>query len=62
MFFDIDFIFLQYFMKWQRESINRMIEDGILEAESKGVRVLSLGLLNQASKALQPDMFVSKCN
>lgn len=47
-------------MKWQRESINRMIEDSILEADSKGVRVLSLGLLNQASKALQQDTFASK--
>ncbi|KAL8542571.1 hypothetical protein ACS0TY_003450 [Phlomoides rotata] len=38
---------IQYYMKWQRESINRMIEESILEAESKGVKVLSLGLLNQ---------------
>lgn len=40
---------LQYYMQWQREVINSMIEDSILEAEAKGVRVLSLGLLNQAS-------------
>ncbi|GER54534.1 fatty acid hydroxylase superfamily [Striga asiatica] len=39
---------VQYYMQWQRESINAMIEDSILEAESKGAKVLSLGLLNQA--------------
>ncbi|KAH0887012.1 hypothetical protein HID58_063108 [Brassica napus] len=33
----------------QKESINKMIETAILEAEKKGVRVMSLGLLNQAS-------------
>lgn len=38
---------IQYQMQWQRESINSMIEDSILEAEEKGVRVLTLGLLNQ---------------
>uniref|UniRef100_A0A0D3C4V0 Fatty acid hydroxylase domain-containing protein n=2 Tax=Brassica oleracea TaxID=3712 RepID=A0A0D3C4V0_BRAOL len=32
----------------QKESINKMIETAILEAEKKGVRVMSLGLLNQA--------------
>ncbi|KAL0429396.1 UNVERIFIED_CONTAM: Very-long-chain aldehyde decarbonylase CER1 [Sesamum radiatum] len=45
---------IQYYMQWQRESINNLIEDAILEAEEKGVKVLSLGLLNQASeKAVQ---------
>ncbi|XP_075517585.1 very-long-chain aldehyde decarbonylase CER1-like isoform X2 [Primulina tabacum] len=38
---------IQYYMKWQRESINRMIEGAILAASDKGVKVLSLGLLNQ---------------
>ncbi|XP_052170193.1 very-long-chain aldehyde decarbonylase CER1-like [Diospyros lotus] len=38
---------IQYFLQWQRESINNMIEDAILEAERKGAKVLSLGLLNQ---------------
>ncbi|KAL6557352.1 Very-long-chain aldehyde decarbonylase cer1 [Orobanche minor] len=38
---------IQYYMQWQRESINAMIEDSILEAENKGVKVLSFGLLNQ---------------
>ncbi|XP_048434514.1 very-long-chain aldehyde decarbonylase CER1-like [Pyrus x bretschneideri] len=38
---------LQYFVQWQNEAINGLIEDAILEAEEKGVKVLSLGLLNQ---------------
>ncbi|XP_073045287.1 very-long-chain aldehyde decarbonylase CER1-like [Primulina eburnea] len=38
---------VQYYMKWQRESINKMIQDAITEAEEKGIKVLSLGLLNQ---------------
>ncbi|CAG7908107.1 unnamed protein product [Brassica rapa] len=33
----------------QKKSINKTIETAILEAEKKGVRVMSLGLLNQAS-------------
>lgn len=43
-------ISLQYFMQWQRESINNMIEKAIIEADQKGIKVLSLGLLNQASQ------------
>ncbi|KAL0380007.1 UNVERIFIED_CONTAM: Very-long-chain aldehyde decarbonylase CER1 [Sesamum angustifolium] len=39
-----------YYMQWQRESINNLIEDAILEAEEKGVKVLSLGLLNQGEE------------
>lgn len=38
---------IQYFMQWQRESINSLIEEAILKAEEKGTKVLSLGLLNQ---------------
>ncbi|KAL3537152.1 hypothetical protein ACH5RR_000518 [Cinchona calisaya] len=38
---------VQYFAQWQRESINALIEGAILEAEEKGIKVLSLGLLNQ---------------
>ena len=37
-------------LQWPREAINSMIERAILDAEVKGVKVLSLGLLNQASK------------
>lgn len=46
----------QYFMHWQRESINNLIEDAILEADERGTKVLSLGLMNQASLAIYPDM------
>ncbi|WCJ23082.1 Very-long-chain aldehyde decarbonylase GL1-5 [Euphorbia peplus] len=41
---------VQYSMKWQTEAINNMIEKAILEADQKGVKVLSLGLLNQAEE------------
>ncbi|XP_050236897.1 very-long-chain aldehyde decarbonylase CER1-like [Mercurialis annua] len=41
---------LQYSMKWQNEAINKMIEESLLEAEEKGVQVLSLGLLNQGKE------------
>lgn len=42
---------LQYYMHWQREWINNLIEEAILEADEKGVKVMSLGLLNQASRS-----------
>ncbi|XP_075086871.1 very-long-chain aldehyde decarbonylase CER1-like isoform X2 [Nicotiana tabacum] len=38
---------IQYFMQWQRETINNFIEEAIMEADRKGIKVLSLGLLNQ---------------
>ncbi|KAL8495777.1 hypothetical protein ACS0TY_019765 [Phlomoides rotata] len=41
---------IQYLMHWQREPINSMIEEAILEADDKGTKVLSLGLLNQDEK------------
>jgi hypothetical protein len=34
-------------MTWERESINSLIEKAILDADETGVKVLSLGLLNQ---------------
>ena len=37
-------------LQWPRQATNSMIERAILDAEVKGVKVLSLGLLNQASK------------
>ncbi|VFQ69963.1 unnamed protein product [Cuscuta campestris] len=40
----------QYLLKWQSQAINSMIEEAILEADSKGVKVLSLGLLNQSEE------------
>lgn len=42
-------ILLQYFMPWQRESISNLMEKAIKEADQKGVKVLTLGLLNQVS-------------
>uniref|UniRef100_A0A5B6ZZ73 Protein ECERIFERUM 1-like n=1 Tax=Davidia involucrata TaxID=16924 RepID=A0A5B6ZZ73_DAVIN len=41
---------IQYSMRWQRESINSLIEEAILEAEDRGIKVLSLGLLNQGEE------------
>lgn len=38
---------IQYLMKWQKESINALIEEAILKADENGVKVISLGLLNQ---------------
>lgn len=46
------YVALQYLMHWQRETINSMIEEAILDADDKGIKVLSLGLLNQASYSL----------
>ncbi|KAL5560637.1 hypothetical protein UlMin_036848 [Ulmus minor] len=40
----------QYSLKWQNSSINNLIEEAILEAEEKGTKVLSLGLLNQSEE------------
>lgn len=42
-------IYVQYFVKSRKDGINRFIEEAVLEAEKKGAKVLSLGLLNQAS-------------
>ncbi|KAK4373839.1 hypothetical protein RND71_004516 [Anisodus tanguticus] len=41
---------IQYSRQWQRESINNLIEEAIMEADLKGIKVLSLGLLNQDEK------------
>ncbi|XVF41380.1 hypothetical protein PTKIN_Ptkin01aG0275800 [Pterospermum kingtungense] len=41
---------IQYRLKWQKESIDNLIEEAILEAEQKGARVLSLGLMNQGEE------------
>lgn len=34
-------------MEWQREAINDLIMEAVVEAEGKGAKVLTLGLLNQ---------------
>ncbi|GMY22931.1 protein ECERIFERUM 1-like [Fagus crenata] len=41
---------IQYMLHWPREAINSMIEKAILDAEMRGVKVLSLGLLNQGEE------------
>nr|AWM98850.1 CER1 protein [Artemisia annua] len=41
---------IQYFMEWQKEAINGLIEEAILEADGKGAKVLTLGLLNQGEE------------
>lgn len=38
---------VQYSRQWQKVSINKMIEEAILDADKKGVKVVSLGLMNQ---------------
>ncbi|XP_019053089.1 PREDICTED: protein ECERIFERUM 1-like isoform X1 [Nelumbo nucifera] len=39
-----------YFLSWHKDAINRLIEKAILDAEQRGVKVLSLGLLNQGEE------------
>ncbi|KAJ6973652.1 very-long-chain aldehyde decarbonylase CER1-like [Populus alba x Populus x berolinensis] len=41
---------IQYNLQWHKASINTLIEEAILDAEEKGVKVLSLGLLNQGEE------------
>ncbi|CAJ1948842.1 unnamed protein product [Sphenostylis stenocarpa] len=41
---------LQYFLQSQKVTINRMIEEAILDADRKGIKVLSLGLRNQGEE------------
>ncbi|KAL0007434.1 hypothetical protein SO802_008936 [Lithocarpus litseifolius] len=41
---------IQYFLQYQNEPINSLIDEAILEAEERGAKVLSLGLLNQAKE------------
>ncbi|KAJ0967534.1 hypothetical protein J5N97_024451 [Dioscorea zingiberensis] len=38
----------QYGLSWEKDAINDLINRAVLEADGRGVRVLSLGLLNQA--------------
>ncbi|OMO49505.1 Fatty acid hydroxylase [Corchorus capsularis] len=38
---------MQYFSKWQRGTISKLIGEAIVDADKKGAKVLSLGLLNQ---------------
>ncbi|XP_042059865.1 very-long-chain aldehyde decarbonylase CER1-like [Salvia splendens] len=41
---------IQYGLKWQRQRINTLIEEAILEADVRGSKVISLGLLNQSQE------------
>ncbi|XP_011005107.1 PREDICTED: protein ECERIFERUM 1-like [Populus euphratica] len=41
---------IQYNLRRQKVSINTLIEEAVLEAEEKGAKVLSLGLLNQGEE------------
>ncbi|CAN6857729.1 unnamed protein product [Brassica oleracea] len=47
---------LQYLLKWRKDAINNMIEKAILEANKKGVKVLSMGLMNQVKKHASTDL------
>ncbi|XP_038881235.1 very-long-chain aldehyde decarbonylase CER1-like isoform X2 [Benincasa hispida] len=38
---------VQYLLQWQTKSINSLIEEAITNADQKGCKVLTLGLLNQ---------------
>ncbi|XP_057458476.1 very-long-chain aldehyde decarbonylase CER1-like isoform X1 [Lotus japonicus] len=38
---------VQYLFEWQREKLNKFVQEAILEAELRKVKVLSLGLSNQ---------------
>ncbi|KAM1369834.1 hypothetical protein ACFX15_039647 [Malus domestica] len=40
---------LKYYLRFQKGAINSLIEEAIVQAGRKGVKVISLGLLNQAS-------------
>ncbi|KAK7286935.1 hypothetical protein RJT34_22303 [Clitoria ternatea] len=41
---------LQYFLQSQKVSINKIIEEAILDADNKGIKVVSLGLMNQGEE------------
>ncbi|XP_058224196.1 very-long-chain aldehyde decarbonylase CER1-like [Rhododendron vialii] len=41
---------IQFLFQWQREAISGLIEQAIIEAEARGTKVLSLGLLNQGEE------------
>ncbi|QCE04634.1 C-5 sterol desaturase [Vigna unguiculata] len=52
---------IQYFMQSQKVVINTMIEEAILDADRKGIKVLSLGLRNQEEELnIYGGLFVSR--
>ncbi|MQM13893.1 hypothetical protein Taro_046820 [Colocasia esculenta] len=40
----------QYKFSWERDTINELIEKAVLQADEQGVKVMSLGLLNQGEE------------
>ncbi|OIW18845.1 hypothetical protein TanjilG_25288 [Lupinus angustifolius] len=51
----------QYFLEWQKGPINRIIEEAILDADRKGIKVVSLGLMNQDEELnMNGGLYVSK--
>ncbi|KAK7350529.1 hypothetical protein VNO77_09241 [Canavalia gladiata] len=52
---------LQYFVQSQRMAINKVIEEAILEADRKNIKVVSLGLMNQEEELnMYGSLYVSK--
>ncbi|KAK7386203.1 hypothetical protein VNO78_26245 [Psophocarpus tetragonolobus] len=52
---------LQYVLPSQKMAINKMIEEAILDADEKGIKVLSLGLMNQGEDLnIYGGLYVSK--
>lgn len=52
---------LQYFLQSQKVTINTMIEEAILDADKKGIKVLSLGLRNQGEDLnIYGNLYVSR--
>ncbi|GLT92865.1 hypothetical protein SLE2022_106770 [Rubroshorea leprosula] len=52
---------IQYRLQWQNKSINSLIEEAIIQAEVKGAKVLTLGLLNQGEKLNKyGDLYIHK--
>ncbi|XP_019187936.1 PREDICTED: protein ECERIFERUM 1-like [Ipomoea nil] len=52
---------VQYLLKRQSRAINGLIEEAILDAEAKGVKVLSLGLCNQSEELnMNGEVYVQK--
>ncbi|KAK3433839.1 hypothetical protein EUGRSUZ_D01120 [Eucalyptus grandis] len=52
---------VHYILPWRTEVINALIEEAILDANQKGVKVLTLGLLNQGEKLnWHGELFIQK--
>ncbi|GAB2212585.1 hypothetical protein Droror1_Dr00020561 [Drosera rotundifolia] len=52
---------IHYSLKWQREAINNLIQEAVLDADYKGIKVLSLGLQNQGEELnANGELFIQK--